>query len=367
MSGKGHGGLKPAAAQAVAEGRAVLGRDEQQIPRSARNDAVVRGAREKLVKRALFRGERLHMGDATYRVAVVELLETLLLSDLDAGDLTAEALALPEGRANAKVVAKDAGVVAGLEELRWLMERGGLAMRALKNDGDAIESGEAVAEIEGRRGDLLAYERTALNLLQRMSGIATMTRSLQDRVQRSSVHARHEGTAQTFLVATRKTPWGLLDKRAVHLGGGGTHRLSLSDAILIKNNHLALLSASEEQAVVTAIERAWAGRKSAAFVEVEVRGTESAVAACEAFRRVRGTDADACPCLLLLDNMSPGQVRETLNVLQSKGLRDEVVVEVSGAISESTLDEYASCGGDALSMGALTHSPRALDLSLKIS
>jgi nicotinate-nucleotide pyrophosphorylase (carboxylating) len=157
-----------------------------------------------------------------------------------------------------------------------------------------------------------------------------------------------------------------LDKRAVHLGGGGTHRLDLHDAILIKNNHLALLAPREENAVVPAIERAWAGRKSTAFVEIEVRSAESSVAAARAFRRVRAGDKE-CPCLLLLDNMSPEQARGTLDVLQSERLRDEVLVEVSGAINESNLDEYASCGADALSMGALTHSPRALDLSLRIS
>jgi nicotinate-nucleotide pyrophosphorylase (carboxylating) len=192
-----------------------------------------------------------------------------------------------------------------------------------------------------------------------MSGIATMTRRMQERVVRRST--------QVFLVATRKTPWGLLDKRAVHLGGGGTHRLSLSDAILIKNNHLALLGVREEDAVTPAIERAWKERQAAAFVEIEVRSAEAAVAAARAFRQVRRDEAESCPCLLLLDNMSPEQVRGTVDVLQSEGLRDEVLVEVSGAINESSIDEYASCGADALSMGALTHSPRALDLSLRIT
>jgi nicotinate-nucleotide pyrophosphorylase (carboxylating) len=186
-----------------------------------------------------------------------------------------------------------------------------------------------------------------------------MTRHLQERVQR-----RNPGT---LMVATRKTPWGLLDKRAVHLGGGGTHRLSLSDAILIKNNHLAMLAAREEEAVGLAIERAWALREAAAFIEIEVRGAEAAVAAAQAFRGLRENEAHAtCPCLLLLDNMTLEQARRTLDALQAQGLREEVLVEVSGRITESNLEEYASCGADALSMGALTHSPRALDVSLRI-
>jgi nicotinate-nucleotide pyrophosphorylase (carboxylating) len=192
-----------------------------------------------------------------------------------------------------------------------------------------------------------------------------MTRRLQERVNRVSAQTSND-RAGTHVVATRKTPWGLLDKRAVHLGGGGTHRLNLGDAILIKNNHLALLASREEDAVVPAIERAWSLRQQATFIEIEVRSAEAAVGAARAFRRVREGDAESCPCLLLLDNMSPEQVRGTLDVLRSEGLLDEVLVEASGAIDESNLDEYASCGADALSLGALTHSPRALDLSLRM-
>lgn len=315
------------------------------------------------------------MRDEQYRAEVTALIDLLVRSDAGGGDLTAQALGLAEGQASAQVLAKEAGVAAGIEECTWLLARDGVAVKALKTDGAAIERGDVLAEIEGRRGTLLSRERMVLNLLQRMSGIATMTRRMQERVARRSSQTpldraalRGSGstsTARTRVVATRKTPWGLLDKRAVHLGGGGTHRLSLSDAILIKNNHLALLGAREEDAVAPAVERAWSHRREAAFIEIEVRSAGAAVAAARAFRRVRG-DAESCPCLLLLDNMSPEQARGTLDVLRSEGLRDEVLVEVSGAINESSIDEYASCGADALSMGALTHSPRALDLSLRI-
>jgi nicotinate-nucleotide pyrophosphorylase (carboxylating) len=315
--------------------------------------------REAQLRQAFFRGERLHMRDGEYRAAVVALLDPLLSSDAGRGDATAAALGLSEGTAGGKVFAKEPGVAAGIEELDWLLTRAGLSVNVLVKDGAAIGRGDVLAEIAGRRGDLLLLERTALNLLQRMSGIATMTQRLQERLQR-----RNRGT---WLVATRKTPWGLLDKRAVYLGGGGTHRLGLDDAILVKNNHLALLAAREEDAVVPAVERAWTGRGGAAFVEIEVRSAESAVAAARAFRRVRAADGAVCPCLLLLDNMSAEQARGTLDVLRSEKLREEVLVEISGAINESSLDEYASCGADALSMGALTHSSRALDLSLRIS
>jgi len=176
---------------------------------------------------------------------------------------------------------------------------------------------------------------------------------------------RHNPEAQ--VIGTRKTPWGLLDKRAVHLGGGGTHRLGLWDAILIKNNHLALLAPREEEAVRMAIERAWANRKSAAFIEVEVRGLEAAVAAAQAFRqRKESQEGKDCPCLLLLDNLAPAKVSTVIEALRAEDLLDYVLTEASGNISEANLEEYAACGVDAISMGGLTHSPRALDICQRL-
>jgi len=320
---------------------------------------AARPARAEQLKRALFRGDDLHVRNPEYLAVVATFLEELFLSDLGPGDLTVEALGLGRERASARVVAKEPGVAAGIEEFQWLLRRSEISVKPLKKDGDPIERDEVLVEIEGRRRDLLTYERTGLNLLQRMSGIATMTRRLQERVQR-----RNPGT---FVVATRKTPWGLLDKRAVHLGGGGTHRLGLHDAILIKNNHLALLGGSEEEAVALAIERAWAFRQTAAFIEIEVRSVQTAVAAAQAFRRLQEQDSTSCPCLLLLDNMDPQQVRRTVDALRSDRLWEHVLMEVSGNISESNIEDYAACGADALSLGALTHSPRALDFCLRIS
>jgi nicotinate-nucleotide pyrophosphorylase (carboxylating) len=322
---------------------------------------AVSGGRETQLRKALFRGEALHTGNAQYREAVAALLDPLLRSDAGGGDLTVEALGLGQGSAKAQVLAREAGVVAGLEEFQWLLDRGGMTVRLVKKDGEAMRPGEVLAEVEGQRGALLSYERTGLNLLQRMGGVASLTRRLQERVQRRN--------PKTFVVGTRKTPWGLLDKRAVHLGGGGTHRLSLSDAILVKNNHLALLAEREEEAVERAIEKAWAFRGKAGFIEVEVRSAGAALAGARAFRALQEKEkgSASCPCLLLLDNMTPGEARRTVEMLETQGVRENAVIELSGNIEESNLDEYAVCGADALSMGALTHSPRALDVSMRIS
>ncbi len=323
---------------------------------------AVYSARQERLRRALFRGEGLHLGNPEYLKVTRALLHALLYSDIGSGDLTVAALQLADQHASAKILAKEPGVIAGVAELGWLLRRDNLEVKVRKEDGEAIEAGDLVLEMEGRRSDLLTRERVGLNLLQRLSGIATVTRQLQELVHRRNPEAQ--------VVATRKTPWGLLDKRAVHLGGGGTHRLGLWDAILIKNNHLALLANHEEDAARIAVERAWSHRDSAAFIEVEVRSEQGALAAAQAFRRMQESaqmePGAGCPCLLLLDNMSPAEISATIAGLRSQSLLDAVLTEASGNISESNIEEYATCGVDAISMGALTHSPRALDFCEKL-
>jgi len=212
---------------------------------------------------------------------------------------------------------------------------------------------------QGEQTRLLALERVGLNLLQRMSGIASASHCLQERVT--------AGGSETRVIGTRKTPWGLLDKRALHLGGVGTHRLNLGDAILVKNNHLALLANREEDAAPVAIEKAWKLREKSAFIEVEVRGESAARAAAAAFRRQLENSGEEYPCVLMLDNMTPVQIRGVLAMLGRENLLDYTLVEASGGISEANALEYAASGVDAISIGALTHSVRALDLCQRIS
>ena len=318
--------------------------------------------RQERLRRALFRGDGLHLENPEYFSFARTLLNELLDSDVGSGDLTVSTLQATDGRATAKILAKESGVIAGIAEFCWLLNRDDLEVKVHRQDGQTIEAGDLVLEIAGRRSDLLGFERTGLNLLQRLSGIATATRNFQE--------LAHRQNPETHVVATRKTPWGLLDKRAVHLGGGGTHRLGLWDAILIKNNHLALLADREEEAARIAVERAWPARKSAAFIEVEVRGEHAALAAAQEFRRLQESSHEEpggdYPSLLLLDNMPPAKISATIASLRSQGLLDHVLTEASGNISEKDIEEYAACGVDAISMGALTHSPRALDLSERL-
>lgn len=285
--------------------------------------------------------------------------ESLVHPDLAPRDLTVAALGLRGGHAEAAILARDGGVVAGLAELAFLLQSHGIVVAFEKKDGDAVRPGDLLLRAEGDEIQLLALERVGLNLIQRMSGIATASRCLQERASRQCPATR--------IVGTRKTPWGLLDKRALHLGNGGTHRLGLGDAIVVKNNHLALLAPREEDAAPIAIEKAWGFRKDSAFIEVEVRGEAATRAAANTFRRLQAECAEEYPCLLMLDNMTPDQIGAILDVLRREDLWDHVLIEASGGISESSVEAHAARGVDAISIGALTHSARALDICQRIS
>jgi nicotinate-nucleotide pyrophosphorylase (carboxylating) len=315
--------------------------------------------REQRTEQALFRGAGLNLQNADYALEVHALTGALLRVDLNPNDLTVSALEILSKRVSAAVMAREPGVAAGFEEFALLLEEHGVSVGFGKKDGDAFQSGDTLLRLEGDQNKLLSLERVGLNLLQRLSGIATLTRCLQERVRRRCPSTR--------IVATRKTLWGLLDKRAVHLGGGGTHRIGLGDAILIKNNHLALIGSSEEEAAPIAVARAWKHRKQAAFIEVEVRGEGAALRAAGTFRNLQEESGERYPCLLMLDNLEPRAISSVLDSLRRERLWEYALIEASGGISQQNIETYADTGVDAISVGALTHSSRALDLCQRIS
>lgn len=315
--------------------------------------------REQRTENAFFRGAALTLRNPRYRTTFFGLAETLLRDDLSPNDLTIKALGIADRVVNATVVARQSGVVAGIEEVTVLLRERGVEAVPEKRDGEIVKPDDALLRLRGGEQRILTLERTALNLLQRMSGIATAAHCLQERVRKSGSRAK--------VIGTRKTPWGLLDKRALHLGGAGTHRLGLGDAILIKNNHLALLAAREQEAVAVAIERAWQFRREAGFIEAEVTSEEGARAAASTYKRLQKDSAENYACLMLLDNMSPERIATVVAMLQQEEMWDSVLIEASGGISESNLEAHGASGADAISIGALTHSARALDISLRIS
>lgn len=271
----------------------------------------------------------------------LDTLLSFIQEDAPAGDITSDAI-LGDQQCQARIEVREGGVIAGLDEAATLFRAHGTRISPHVLDGDAVDAGTVLATIEGPARAVLLVERTALNIIGRMSGIATMTRRLQGTLDRIRPGCR--------IASTRKTAPGLrlLDKKAVILGGGDPHRMTLSDGVLIKDNHLALVSL--EDAVHAA--RAHTRYKK---VEVEVQNPEDALRAARA-----GAD------IILLDNMSPYGIGETVSLLQQTGLREGLLIEVSGGINEENLPGYALEGVDLISMGALTHSVKNLDVSLEI-
>jgi nicotinate-nucleotide pyrophosphorylase (carboxylating) len=272
-----------------------------------------------------------------------EKLKQILAEDIGQGDVTAQAIIPPNLIVKAIVLAKEEGVVAGIEEATVLAEYLGLKVKTKVADGEKIKNKQVLIEISGDAQTILSSERTLLNLLSRMSGIATTTRSLTDRLEKAGLKTR--------IAATRKSAPGLLyfDKKAVIFGSGDPHRLHLDDMVLIKDNHLAIVGN-----IGTAIKKAKANASFTKKIEVEVTIAEDAVKAAKA-----GAD------IVMLDNFSPKQAKEAGETLKKAGFCN-VLLEVSGGITRETMLQYAEANVDIISMGEITHSVKALDISLEI-
>ena len=274
-----------------------------------------------------------------------EKLLRILAEDLGQGDVTTALIVPSEITAEAVVIAKSSGVVAGIEEARILLESLGLRAETLVQDGEKIKAGQKLIQVFGDAKTILSSERTVLNVLSRMSGIATITRNLTEKLQKARLKAK--------VACTRKTAPGLVyfDKKAVQTGGGDTHRLHLDDMVLIKDNHIAI-AGSIEKAVKKAREKVSFSKK----IEVETPSVEGALKAAKA-----GAD------IIMLDNFSPQQARRACELLQKAGFRKNILIEASGGISAENIVQYASAGVDIVSLGEITQSPKALDISMEIT
>jgi nicotinate-nucleotide pyrophosphorylase (carboxylating) len=271
--------------------------------------------------------------------AVHALIELALEEDLGRGDVTSEVIFAADARAHGRIVAREPLVIAGVEVAREVFVRVDPATRCdlVVADGQALQKGEVVAQIEGPTRSVLSAERTALNFLQRLSGVATLTRRFVDAVA---------GT-RAVICDTRKTPpgWRALDKLAVRAGGGANHRADLASGILIKDNHVAACGS-----VRAAVERARRSAPHGLRVEVEVDSPAQIDEALAAGAEV-----------ILLDNFDPAGVKAAVAKIAGRA-----VVEVSGGITLDTVRAFAEAGPDRISVGALTHSARAVDLSLDV-
>ena len=273
----------------------------------------------------------------------MEFARRALAEDLGRGDVTSELTVDAGARATGRFVARQNLVVSGLEVAKAVfLVAGGedVSFAALVREREAVERGAVLAEMEGPARAVLAAERVALNLLMRLSGIATLTRRYVEAV---------EGTGAR-VTDTRKTSPGMrvLEKAAVRAGGGTNHRAGLDDGVLIKDNHLALAGG-----VTEAVSRARAGAPHLLKVEVEVESLE-------ALEEALGAGAD----VVLLDNMTPDEVREAVGLARREA--PGVKIEVSGGINLETVRAYAEAGPDLISVGALTHSAPSADISLEV-
>ncbi len=264
-------------------------------------------------------------------------LKNLLAEDLGFGDITSQLL--KEEKGSAFIMVKEDCVLSGLKYVEYLFELRGLQVELLFQDGEFAREGDKILKVSGLYRNIFEVERTALNLLTRMSGIATQTHELIEKVKKVNPHCR--------VASTRKTVLKFFDKEAVVTGGGDSHRFRLDDMILIKDNHVRVLGIEE------ALKRA----RRASFskkVEIEVSKKEDAVKAVEC-----GAD------IVMLDNMQPETARETVEAVRR--VNPHILVEASGEITEENIGKYVEAGADIISLGCITHSVKAVNMSLEVS
>lgn len=266
-------------------------------------------------------------------------LTKFLSEDLGKGDITSNLL--PRKKIKARIISRQDGVIAGVNYVKEIFLSKGCKVRIIKKDGNTIKPNQTILEITGNAQSVLSCERTALNLLARMSGIATKTKKIVEKI--NAVNPKIK------LYATRKTAPGLrfFDKEAVKIGGGEKHRMSLDEMIMIKDNHL-VVGGSLPRLVIKA-------RKKYKKIEVEVENQADALLA-----------ASIGVNIIMLDNFSPKEIIKTVNRLEKSKLRKHVKLEASGGINEKNVGDYAKTGIDIISVGEITNSVSGIDFSLEI-
>jgi nicotinate-nucleotide pyrophosphorylase (carboxylating) len=276
------------------------------------------------------------------RDALVKFLD----EDIGTGDVTSNCLIPQDLHSRAQIICKNKkpAIVCGLEEMSLVFDLCRCNTKTLVSDGSWVQKGTVVMTIEGRTRSILKAERTALNLLMRMSGIASETRYMKDAIADLS--------GSIIIASTRKTAPGLrlFDKKAVTIGGGNSHRIRLDDMILIKDNHLAIIGS-----VTKSVEVAKKNAASSMNIECEAKNSNEVIEAITA-----GAD------IVMLDNFSPEDAAKIIKEISRMGIREKVKLEISGGITMQNIRDYAKAEPDIISVGFLTHSPRAVDFSLEI-
>ena len=267
-----------------------------------------------------------------------ELLR-FISEDVQSGDVTS--VLLPKNKIKAKIISRENGILAGVKFAGDIFRLKGCSVKIIKKDGAKVKPNQIILQVSGNARIILSCERTALNLISRMSGIATHTNLLVSKIRKIN--------KKTKLYSTRKTAPGLrfFDKEAVEIGGGHKHRMSLNEMVMIKDNHL-LVSNSMKDIIKNA-------RKRHKNVEVEVENQRDAI-----------LGASSGATIIMLDNFSTEQIKKTIIALQKKKLRNKVKLEASGGINSKNIAAFAKTGVDMISVGSITNSVKGLDLSLEV-
>lgn len=271
-----------------------------------------------------------------------KIIRYMLDEDEGFGDITSNAV-VEEGKiVNAYIISKDEGILAGINVISDLFEEYGVKVKFWLAEASRITEGDLLLALEGDARTILLLERTALNLLMRMSGVATAAHHYVNLVNNSNVR----------VAGTRKTSpaIGKFDKYALKVGGADTHRFSLDDMVLIKDNHIAACG-NPLEALLKAKENTSFSKK----IEIEVETLDDAIDCVK-----NGAD------IVMLDNMNASEVKEVIDKLNELDIRQNSLIEVSGGITQDNISEYVDLGVDIISIGALTHSSRSLNFSLKI-
>jgi len=266
-------------------------------------------------------------------------LVRFLAEDIGKGDITSNLL--PRRKISASIITKQDGIIAGVKYTKKIFTMKGCSVKILKKDGSRIKRNQKIILVSGLAKNILSCERTALNLLSRMSGIATQTNFLLKKIRQVNNKVK--------IFSTRKTAPGLrfFDKEAVEIGGGYKHRMSLDKMIMIKDNHLAVEKLS------LLLKNA---RKHFKIIEVEVENVNDALLA-----------AKQGATIIMLDNLSPNQITRIVDNLKKYKLRKKVKLEASGGINSKNIQKYALSGIDMISVGEITNSVSGLDMSLEVN
>ena len=317
--------------------------------------------RNKLILEFWDRSNVLNLKNKDYYSYVKNLIDEKIKQDIGKGDITTDSLIDESKEINAHIIAREDGVVAGIEEASLLEE-----IEPVKKDGAMIKEGDVILKISGNARKILGFERMLLNILQRMSGIATITYNIKKLINDAC-----------FIAGTRKTILPLLDKKAISVGGALTHRLNLNDTVLIKENHLEILNNGFEKALRLTVENTKTN-----YIEIEVKNEKEALKAAEAIFNLKSEKLFA----IMFDNMKATMIKNTIekiynikkiknneklnaqksSISGTNSFGNKILFEASGGINQSNIGSYCNTGVDIVSLGFLTHSPKVLNMSLII-